>query len=146
VRWRDRLIGIALGLLLGVAVVVAFVFVFSERTVDAPSLSGRSPTGGNHRPAERRSREPRPATVRIIGGAPPEAGPPLLRYRRGETMRLTIVSDASVEVQLTGYGLTRTIPAGKPTEIHTRASHTGSFALIVADSHISVAQIAVTRR
>jgi hypothetical protein len=34
----DRLIGIVLGLVLGVAIVAIFVFVFSEETVDAPSI------------------------------------------------------------------------------------------------------------
>ena len=37
-RWGDRLIGILLGLALGLAIVAVFVFVFSEDTVDAPSL------------------------------------------------------------------------------------------------------------
>jgi hypothetical protein len=34
----DRYIGIALGLLLGIAIVAVFVFGFSGETVDAPSL------------------------------------------------------------------------------------------------------------
>jgi len=34
----DRLIGIALGIVLGIAIVAVFVFVFSEGAVDAPSL------------------------------------------------------------------------------------------------------------
>ena len=34
----DRLIGIVLGVLLGLAIVAIFVFVFSEDTVDAPSI------------------------------------------------------------------------------------------------------------
>lgn len=36
--WRDRALGIFLGLVLGVAIVAVFVFVFSGDTVDAPSL------------------------------------------------------------------------------------------------------------
>jgi uncharacterized membrane protein required for colicin V production len=36
--WRDRMVGIVLGLVIGVAIVAVFVFVFSEETVDAPSL------------------------------------------------------------------------------------------------------------
>jgi len=39
VRASDRLIGIALGILLGLAIVVAFVFLGSRDTIDAPSLS-----------------------------------------------------------------------------------------------------------
>ena len=37
-RRGDRLIGIVLGLVLGLAIVAIFVFVFSEDTVDAPSI------------------------------------------------------------------------------------------------------------
>ena len=36
----DRLIGLLLGIALGIAIVAIFVFVFSEDTVDAPSLEG----------------------------------------------------------------------------------------------------------
>jgi uncharacterized membrane protein required for colicin V production len=34
----DRVIGIVLGILLGLAIVAIFVFVFSGDTVDAPSI------------------------------------------------------------------------------------------------------------
>jgi hypothetical protein len=37
-RPGDRVIGIVLGVLLGLAIVAIFVFVFSEDTVDAPSI------------------------------------------------------------------------------------------------------------
>jgi hypothetical protein len=40
--WRDRLLGIFLGLVVGIAIVAVFVFVFSEETVDAPSLEGNN--------------------------------------------------------------------------------------------------------
>jgi hypothetical protein len=46
---RDRLLGIVLGLALGLAIVAIFVFVFSEDTVDAPSIDEGAPT---ERPAE----------------------------------------------------------------------------------------------
>ena len=39
-RWGDRILGIVLGLVIGIAIVAIFVFVFSEETVDAPSLEG----------------------------------------------------------------------------------------------------------
>jgi hypothetical protein len=45
----DRLLGILLGLALGLAIVAIFVFVFSEDTVDAPSIDEGAPT---ERPAE----------------------------------------------------------------------------------------------
>lgn len=43
-RRGDRLIGIVLGILLGLAIVAIFVFVFSEDTVDAPSIDRGAPT------------------------------------------------------------------------------------------------------
>jgi hypothetical protein len=42
-RFADRAIGILLGLVLGVAIVVGFVFWGSGETIDAPSLSGDEP-------------------------------------------------------------------------------------------------------
>ncbi len=43
-RARDRAIGIVLGILLGLAVVIAFVFFGSRDTIDAPSISGGEAT------------------------------------------------------------------------------------------------------
>ena len=43
-RASDRLIGIVLGILLGLAIVIAFVFFGSRDTIDEPSLSGGSTT------------------------------------------------------------------------------------------------------
>ena len=40
----DRVIGIVLGVVLGLAIVAVFVFVFSEDTVDAPSIDKGAPT------------------------------------------------------------------------------------------------------
>ena len=46
----DRLIGIAMGIALGLAIVAIFVFVFSEDTVDAPSIDEGTQT---EQPADR---------------------------------------------------------------------------------------------
>jgi hypothetical protein len=152
VGWRDRTLGIVLGVALGAGIVVAFVFVFSERTVDAPSLSeGPAPDperGGEAegKPGASRPGAPPVATVRVIGGAPPPRGPAELHYRQGAEVRLRVVSDRTVDLELTGYGLDTLVPAGAPTTIEFKASRAGTFALIVADSHIDVARIAVSGR
>jgi hypothetical protein len=39
----DRAIGIALGILLGVAIILLFLFLGSRDTIDEPSLSGGAP-------------------------------------------------------------------------------------------------------
>ncbi|MGH2992775.1 MAG: hypothetical protein ACRDL1_04485 [Solirubrobacterales bacterium] len=51
-RHRDRIIGVVLGILLGIAVVIIFVFYGSQDTIDAPSIDENGP------PAERTA-EPR---------------------------------------------------------------------------------------
>jgi uncharacterized membrane protein required for colicin V production len=43
VRARDRAIGIVLGILLGLAVVILFLFLGSRSTIDTPDISGNSP-------------------------------------------------------------------------------------------------------
>jgi hypothetical protein len=143
-RWRDRLIGVTLGVALGLGVVVLFVFVYSEQTVDAPSLTRHE--GGVHRHAGRSPRRPTAppvATVRVIGGAPPASGPAELDYRSGDLVRLSVVSDAAVDVSLLGYGIQRPVAAGQPTMIRFQASNPGTFPLVVTASHIDVARITV---
>ena len=142
-RWRDRVIGIVLGVILGVGIVAGFVFLYSEDTVDAPSIStgdrgnGRRSEGGNS------GSVPPVATVRVIDGVPPASGPAELHYRRDELVRLRVVSDATVAVELIGYGVDRTIAAGEPALIRFKASKPGSFPLVVAASRIDVARITV---
>jgi hypothetical protein len=55
-RARDRAIGILLGLLLGIAIVAAFVFLGSEQTIDDPSLSDDD-RGAREAPAPHRGTE-----------------------------------------------------------------------------------------
>jgi hypothetical protein len=143
VRWRDRVIGIVLGLILGVGIVTGFVFIYSEETVDAPSISAEG-GGGEGRGEVQGSDSPSPAaTVRVIDGAPPASGPAELHYRRDEVVRLRVVSDRTVGVELIGYGIDRTIAAGKPALIRFKASKPGNFALVVTASRIDLARVTV---
>jgi hypothetical protein len=146
VGWRDRAIGIVLGVALGAGIVVAFVFALSDQTVDAPSLSGEMTDDGNRGQGGDRAagRVPPTETIRVIGGVPPPSGPAQLDYRRGDLVRLRIVSDLAVELELTGYELRRSVPANSPKTIEFEASRAGTFGLIVADSQIDVARITVS--
>lgn len=141
-RWRDRVIGIVLGLILGAGIVTGFVFIYSEETVDAPSISRNGSASGGSRDGGRPP-PPAVATVKVIDGAPPPRGPAVLHYDRDEVVRLRVVSDGTVDLELTGYGITRTVQAGKPALIRFDASEPGNFALVVAGSEIGVAQIRV---
>lgn len=151
---RDRVIGILLGIVLGVGVVTAFVFLGSEQSIDAPRLEGGDQTGGSQGGSKPHAKKPnggeRPkqritpvASVQVVGGAPPASGPAHLDYRRGDRVRLRIASDGTVGLDLLGYGIATTVEAGRPAEIDFTASKPGNFPLIVAASHIAIAQIRV---
>ncbi len=150
-NWTERIIGIVLGLVLGVAVVVVFVFVYSEQTVDAPSISreaDRPPrrAGGGGERNRGRPAPPPVTTIRIVGGAPPPTGPAELDYRRGQLIRMRLLSDATVVLQLVGYGIETTVEAGRPRTLEFTARKTGDFPLVVTASHIDVATITVRGR
>ena len=53
----DRAIGVVLGIVLGVAVIILFLFLSSRDTIDEPSLSGGGTTQTHSQPA------PPPVTV-----------------------------------------------------------------------------------
>src|SRR6266545_3566446 len=149
-RWRDRLIGVVLGAIIGIGIVTAFVFLYSEQTVDAPSLSGgdgnaRGGQSGGGAGSFGAHREPPPiAHVSVIGGAPPTTGPAELHYRKGDVVRLRVTSDASIgRLVLLGYGISFNVAADEPELIRFKASKAGNFPLIVAVSHIDVARITV---
>lgn len=42
-RARDRAIGIVLGILVGLALIILFLFLGSRSTIDTPDISGNSP-------------------------------------------------------------------------------------------------------
>jgi hypothetical protein len=134
----DRILGIAVGLVLGVGVVTAFVFLGAEETIDDPALSGddgaRDSEGGT---------QPAVAEVRITGAAPPEGGPARFDYEPGDQVRLRVASDQTVDVELIGFGVTRQVRAGRPELIELAASRSGNFPLVIAGSNIAVAEIRI---
>jgi hypothetical protein len=105
-RWTDRIIGITIGVVLGLGVLVYFVFVHSEGTIDAPKVKGSgSGTASNQSPGESQlpgesespaahpgspeqpktegganqkpEKQSRPVPiVKVIGGAPPTGNGP----------------------------------------------------------------------
>src|SRR4051812_12586461 len=88
--WPDTIAGVLLGVVLGIAVVTAFVFLGSETTIDAPRISGvdtgKQRKGGAGTP---------PPVVRVIGGAPPSSGPTPLGFSQGATVGFTVDSDTA---------------------------------------------------
>jgi hypothetical protein len=137
-RWLDRIVGVVLGLLLGIGVIIVFVFKGSEGTIDAPRISIKGqprpglPLGG-----------PRLQLVRVIGGAPPQSGPVRLDFKQGGTARFVIDSNIAIGIEIPGYGVSRTLGPGR-TVVSFRASKRGQYPVIVASSHIDIANLHVT--
>jgi hypothetical protein len=50
-RVGDRAVGIILGIVLGIAVILLFLFLGSRNTIDEPSLSGGTPSQTVTQPA-----------------------------------------------------------------------------------------------
>lgn len=152
-RKRDRLIGILIGIVAGLVIVTAFVFLGSEDVIDDPGVSGKPASTVANGPAPKPKPKPKPdailpaeppiATVRVIGGAPPAGGPAHLDYRRGAHVRIRVVSDTTVGIELVGNDVSGTVPAGRPTLLEFKASKPGNFPLILTASHIDIAQVRV---
>jgi len=139
-------VGITLGVVLGVAVIVAFVFFGSEGTIDAPRISGINTGKPAAQTKLKQAPKPRPspriAVVKVIGGAPPPAGPARLRFNRGDRVRFRIYTDAPLGIEIPGYGISETVESG--TVVSFRADRVGQFPVIVASSHIGIAGLQVS--
>jgi hypothetical protein len=147
-RGLDRAIGIVLGLLLGVGVVTAFVFLGSEGTIDAPRIDHGTAARGGHANRGNRDRQrqqgPKPVpVVRVIGGAPPPSGPPRLDFKKGRTVRFQVVTDTALGIEVPGYGVSKTVESAATFSFP--ATRTGQFPVIVDFSHIAVATLRIRR-
>ncbi len=140
-RWLDRIIGVVVGLVLGIGVIVVFVFKGSETTIDAPRISGID--SGQPRPGLPLG-SPRVPLVRVIGGAPPSSGPVRLDFKQGRTARFVVGSDQEIGIEIPGYGVSRTVGPGR-TLVSFKASKRGQYPVVVSASHIDVATLHVAR-
>jgi hypothetical protein len=128
-----------LGIVLGIGVVTAFVFLGSEGTIDAPRL-----TDGDGRTASPAPARP-PAgpipVVRVLNGGPPPAGPVLLRFRRGEQVRFRVITDAPIVLEIPDYGISKSVEERRVLSFS--ASRSGRFEVILAASGTAVAELRV---
>jgi hypothetical protein len=140
-------LGIVAGLVLGVAVVAAFVFLGSEGTIDAPRISGvdtgkPAPAPAKPKPASRAAVSHAVPKVRVIGGAPPASGPPQLHFKREHEVRFRVVTDAPIEFEIHGLGIDETVESD--SVISFKAPRAGQFPVVVAASHIEIAGLMVS--
>jgi hypothetical protein len=165
-RWTDRILGIAVGILLGLGVLVYFVFVHSEGTIDAPKVnsSGTEQTlpsegtlpehpGSPEEPAkeaQKPKKKPRPPqkpvpVVKVIGGAPPiGAGPKELNFTKGEKVRFEIDTNEPFTFEIKGLGITQSIE--KSSVISFKATKAGQFPVISTTTLIGVADLLIKKK
>ena len=165
-RWTDRIVGIVVGVLLGLGVLVYFVFVHSEGTIDAPQVNegkaGTTTTGnaspnlpahpgspeGSAEPVETKPKPAKPKqrpvpVVKVIGGAPPTGtGPKKLTFRKGEKVRFEIESSEPFSFEIKGLGITQTIES--TSTISFKATKTGQFPVIATATLIGVADLQIS--
>ncbi|HXF32570.1 MAG TPA: hypothetical protein VN522_13730 [Solirubrobacterales bacterium] len=158
-RWTDRIVGVLVGVVLGLGVLVYFVFVHSEGTIDAPKVN--EGTTGSSLPAHPGSPE-EPATrpaqeqkqgkkagsipvVKVIGGAPPTgSGPKHLRFGKGEEVRFKIETSEPFSFEIKGLGITQSIES--TSTISFEATKAGQFPVIATATLIGVADLLISPR
>ncbi len=171
-RWTDRIVGVLVGLLLGLGILVYFVFGHSEGTIDAPKLSGgagKSAAPSPSRPGNSSSTEGSGATegssgtaeppakptpnkqtrpipvVKVVGGAPPTgAGPKQLTFRQGERVRFEIETDEPFSFEIRGLGIKETIE--RSSIVSFKATRAGQFPVIASATLIGVADLLIKKR
>jgi hypothetical protein len=166
-RWLDWVLGIGLGLVIGLGVLVYFVFVHSEGTIDAPSINESATTGqattpalpdggeGNPpahpgsaeepaRPPAKKAPKPVPV-VKVIGGAPPtDSGPKQLTFHKGEKVRFEIETNEPFSFEIRGLNIKQSIE--QSSVISFKATKAGQFAVIATATLIGVADLQIKPR
>jgi hypothetical protein len=166
-RWVDWVLGIGLGLVIGLGVLVYFVFVHSEGTIDAPKVNeggataGQTTTGGSTTPTPpaegtegtgegeapgrpQPTKKPVPI-VKVIGGAPPTAaGPKQLTFRKGEKVRFEIETDEPFSFEIKGLNIQQSIETS--SIISFKATTAGQFPVIATATLIGVADLRIKPR
>jgi hypothetical protein len=158
-RWTDRILGIVLGLVIGLGVLVYFVFVHSEGTIDAPKVheAGQTTTapesslpahpGSPEEPAKPPTKkQPKQVpVVKVIGGAPPtDSGPKLLTFRKGEKVRFEIDTDEPFSFEIRGLDIKQSI--AESSIIAFKATKVGQFPVIASATLIGVADLQIKPR
>jgi hypothetical protein len=169
-RWLDWVLGIGLGLLIGLGVLVYFVFVHSEGTIDAPSINESTTTGQTTTPAQSEGgesslpahpgspgepagegsegkppakKEPQPVpVVKVIGGAPPtDSGPKQLTFHKGEKVRFEIETNEPFSFEIRGLDIKQSIE--ESSVISFQATKAGQFPVIASATLIGVADLQI---
>ena len=77
--------------------------------------------------------KPKVTRIKITGGAV-AGGAKTIEVSRGDTVRIVVTADASDEIHLHGYDITRTAAPGRPARFRFKANAEGAFEI---ESHVA---------
>ena len=88
----------------------------------------------NPQPTTETEPPPPPVTRVAIAGGAVEGGPKTIEVAKGETVRIVVSADASDEIHLHGYDITRNAAPGQPARFRFKANAEGAFEI---ESHVA---------
>lgn len=146
-----RLIAIA-----GIVVVAAIGFVVAKASDDSSTPSSASQTVAVTQPGGAAATTPGPGTKTtparraapavpkiVVEGLKPVGGVKELVFRKGETIRFTVVSDQPEEIHLHGYDVAKDVAPGRPATFAVPAKIEGIFEAELEHSGTQIASITV---
>jgi hypothetical protein len=121
-----------IGILAATVVVLILAFVLLRPGGDNGGSTG--PSGSTAPPAVK--------TVRVVGGKP-QGGLQTLTFRKGDRIRLRVVSDVADEIHVHGYDLKKDVPKGGSVEFSFPARIEGVFEIELENAGVQIANLEV---
>jgi len=113
---------------LGIAVVVAAVAIVIAVSSGDDSSSGDTSSGAQ--------------TITVVDGKP-DGGVKVLRYKKGDTVDLTVKSDTADEVHIHGYDLHKDVEKGGSVHFSFPATIDGEFEIELEEAKQQLASLRV---
>lgn len=133
---------------LAVAVAVA-AFVIArpgDDDDDEPAATQTAPatTPADTQPAEAEAQPPEPEATRVrVEGGQPAGGVEQITVNTGDTVRLTVTSDAPQEVHVHGYDIIESAAPDSPARLRFEADIEGVFEVELEGAHTQIAELRV---
>jgi len=107
--------------------------------VDDPSTPATATTTSTPTPPKPKA----PDTTVVIEGGEPSGGVEKFRFRKGSVIKFTVRSDASGEIHLHGYDVTRDVEAGQAVRFSVPATIDGRFEVEFEETETQIASVEV---
>lgn len=132
------------GLIALAVVVAAAAFVIARPGADDDQPADTQPVRATT-PAETQETQPaEPEATRIrVEGGQPAGGVEEITVKTGDTVRLTVSSDAPQEIHVHGYDIIETAGPDSPARFRFDADIEGVFAVELEGAHTQIAELRV---